>query len=852
MTRRGSRTGSVVTALTVVALLATAAVSVLGFGSADHAIADYNPVAWLFSSDRGEVARVNGEAAKVDTRVPVPGAAQHPVELSQSDRYLLLRDAATGQVHALDLTSLQISASLASTPGLGTRMVVNGGTAYIVDAVRGTVQPVDPKTLHSTGAPLTFSPGLRGGEFDGDGRLWLALPGQGTVVAVGPPAGAGQPTPVRTEPVADPNHDLSVSSLDSGAAVLDNTSGQLVTVGGNQVQRVDLRLDGRAVLPARTSGAPVVVTVPQTRRVLAVSGGQVTEVKVPGTGALDPAVAWAGRFYCADPQAGIVYVLDAAGTVRDQIRFPGPGSLEVGVHGDRLYINAPDGATARVVDEQNHVTAVDKLPNGVLGGDPPRQPPRQPAPPKAPRPRTGPPGPVTSLVATAGDASAHLAWGRASDNGSAILRYIVEGDGQRHEVGAGQRSIDLGGLTNGQVYRFTVYAVNAKGAGPPREANPVVPTADAPQPPTGVSAAAQPDGTVTLQWSPAAGGRPAKQYQVTAIGPDDRQMVGQVAATSLALPAGTLGYGTQYAFTVTAIDDRGTASGPSPVSASVVPYTKPGRPTGLRVSTVQAKGAVRVSWGAAAANGRAIDRYELSAGGRSLTVSGRTSVDWSGFGDGQRVSVSVRAVNAAGAGPAAGPASAQTLAPPRLTITGYDQTFTSIIVSFSIQDGGADASCKLAVSGAGSAGGSCNRLTVGGLAPGVSYRFTLTATNVAGTDTATGSRGTNVLYGSIACTSTDGACDDGVGIYSTPRQTESALAGRAYNGDRKEAVCKVKGGLNDFGYQPPYTSMLNAGPYNDNKKSDMWVKVSRDQARYVPWVWLDLDNDDDLGALPAC
>ena len=47
----------------------------------------------------------------------VPGARQHPVQVTQTDRLLILRDLDTGQVSSLDLATLQITATTRTTAG---------------------------------------------------------------------------------------------------------------------------------------------------------------------------------------------------------------------------------------------------------------------------------------------------------------------------------------------------------------------------------------------------------------------------------------------------------------------------------------------------------------------------------------------------------------------------------------------------------------------------------------------------------------------------------------------------------------------------------------------------------------
>jgi hypothetical protein len=852
--RRSRRFGPYVTFGTVAVVLVAACLTLFGLGAFDRAVAVYDPAAWLFSKTKGELGRVNGSTAKVDTRVKVGGTAGHRVEVSQTDRYLIVRDVDTGMVSALDLTTLQIAASVDTTPGLGVRVVVHGQTAFIVDRVHGEIRQVDPLTLNPVGAPVDFAPGLVGGEFDSDGKLWVALPGQGTVVAVSPAAKAGEAPRLETSLIAEPSHDLGVSVLDKGVSVLDQTADQLVTVRSGQVTKTGLSLDDPGEVAARTSGDQVPVTVSQNRQIYVVanataSGSPVSSFQVPGSGTtLSPAVAWAGWFYVADDTTGTVYVLDGSGKPVDQISFPsGPGALDLQVRDDYLYINAVDGSSARVVDKHHNVSTVNKYPNNVAGGDPPPAPP----PTNPPPPPLGPPGAPGGVAASAGNTTAHVTWGAAPANGSPITKYVVEGAGKPITVGANQRAIDVPGLTNGTTYTFTVYAVNAKGKGPKGAANPVMPTSDVPDPPASVTAQEQKDGTVTVSW-PAGNGQGHKvaSYQITAIGPDGSVQAGQPdgTKTSFSVPAGTLKYGTQYAFTVTTINDKGTGSKPSPMSNTVVPYTVPDMPASLTVSTGSAKGTVHAVWRAPAFNGRPITGYLVTANGRPQTVVD-TSVDLGGLGDGQSVAVSVAAVNAAGNSKAAGPQTAKTIAQPKVTLTGSSVGYNSITAHFTVDAGGASAAnCSMSVGGAGNAGGNCNTITVGGLAPGTRYNFTVSVSNAAGSASAGNGATTTALWGTVGCVG-GSYCNSGVGIYSQPMQdTGVATNWDGHNGKRYQAFCKVAGGKgNQQG-----SATLTSAQFNNNKTSNMWVKISNSPVRYVPWVWFNLDAGDNLGNLPGC
>src|SRR5205814_1516735 len=130
------------------------------------------------------------------------------IQVSQSDRYLLLRDLTTGKVSSLALATLQISETTQTTAGLGVTLALSGEAAFIIDAVQGVVRQLDPIALTPVGEPLRFPPGVLGGLFDGAGTLWMAVPSEGTVVGVRPapahpsPGTAVNPNVVRTVPVA--------------------------------------------------------------------------------------------------------------------------------------------------------------------------------------------------------------------------------------------------------------------------------------------------------------------------------------------------------------------------------------------------------------------------------------------------------------------------------------------------------------------------------------------------------------------------------------------------------------------------------------------------------------------------
>src|SRR4030095_14163797 len=98
---------------------------------------------------------------------------------------------------------------------------------------------------------------------------------------------------------------------------------------------------------------------------------------------------------------------------------------------------------------------------------------------------------------------------------------------------------------------------------------------------------------------------------------------------------------------VASINDRGASSTQSPLSPSVVPFTKPAAPPGgLTVRAVTTKrGTVSATWRTPADNGAAITGYEVTVNGRKQTLGTGTSAEFNGFPDDTKVHVAVSAVH---------------------------------------------------------------------------------------------------------------------------------------------------------------------------------------------------------------
>ena len=172
-------------------------------------MANFDASSWLWSTTRGEVDRVNGVTARVDTRTKIQDAQNHEIQITQTDRYLVLRDLNTGQVSALDLTTLQISAVMPSTPGLG---VI--GRARRRDGVRhrrraGADPPARPAQPGPDRRLDHVAPRHRLRRLRRQGHALDRRADRGHRGRHQPRRGRGaSPKVIRTITVADPGHDL--------------------------------------------------------------------------------------------------------------------------------------------------------------------------------------------------------------------------------------------------------------------------------------------------------------------------------------------------------------------------------------------------------------------------------------------------------------------------------------------------------------------------------------------------------------------------------------------------------------------------------------------------------------------
>jgi titin len=211
----------------------------------------------------------------------------------------------------------------------------------------------------------------------------------------------------------------------------------------------------------------------------------------------------------------------------------------------------------------------------------------------------GLPGAPSALALEEGDSQVKLTW-LPPDNigGTSITGYTVLRGGRPEDVSV---LVDLGDTTeyidsnvlNGKEYFYSVLAHNALGQGPPTAVISTVPMAP-PLEPEGLSIVLK-SGHTELLWLPPAydGGSAILAYRIyRGVSPEDLELVVEVTGTTTRYEDHDVVLGTEYWYTVTAVNHRFEGE-----QADVRSLTVTGPPGALtNVMVESADGSVVISW----------------------------------------------------------------------------------------------------------------------------------------------------------------------------------------------------------------------------------------------------------------
>ena len=342
---------------------------------------------------------------------------------------------------------------------------------------------------------------------------------------------------------------------------------------------------------------------------------------------------------------------------------------------------------------------------------------------------------ISSVVAGNGTATITFA-PPANTGGAPITSYTVTSSPDGITSSGASSPIVVTGLTNGVRYVFTVTATNAVGTGPASAASSagVTPTS-VPSAPSIVSAVAG-DSSVTVTFTAPAdnGGLPIQSYTVTSI-------PGGFSASGPASPLTVTGLtnGASYTFIATASNADGSSPS-SAASAAVVPTGVPGAPVITSVASGASQATIAFA-APSATGGLPITSYTVTSNPGGQTATGASSpITVTGLTNGQSYTFTVTATNAAGTGPASAPSTNGVVpvgVPGAPTVTSVATSSGHATISFAAPaDNGGSAITSYTITsnpGGFTSTGPASPLTVTDLTNGVSYTFTVTATNSAGT-----------------------------------------------------------------------------------------------------------------------
>ena len=284
------------------------------------------------------------------------------------------------------------------------------------------------------------------------------------------------------------------------------------------------------------------------------------------------------------------------------------------------------------------------------------------------KPATTPDAP-SALQASFGDGSVALTWSPPGfDGGEPVTSYTVHAGANESALApvgstGTNTSYVVGGLSNGVTYSFRVVAGNAVGVGPASAIVQATP-ARAPDAPAGFTAQAG-SRQVLLDWSAPGfdGGRAVSAYRVYRNG----TLLQEIGTNSSYTAAGLVD-GVAYRFRVSAVNLVG--EGASTVELEATPISSPGAPASLQATTLEPS--ITLQWTQPThTGGAAIQQYRIYAstapGAARWLVATVPGSQLSYVDDAEPATARhyvVRALNAAGEGPASPEAMGATPAEP--------------------------------------------------------------------------------------------------------------------------------------------------------------------------------------------
>ncbi|WP_165367816.1 fibronectin type III domain-containing protein [Phytoactinopolyspora endophytica] len=351
-----------------VAGVATALVlgGVVGNGVASTAVDMFDGLTWLTDSSSGQVVQVNPVTGRAEARLQVT-AGDAQLGIAQSDGWLIIDDATTGEVIAIDLATLTKSGQRSGAADGQTKVLVGGGQAFVVDLEQGTVSAVDPLTLQDLGEPYRGDEPFAEVVVDETGQVWV-LDEDADLVTLRYSEQARRFIEESSRPVANAGSESRLVPHEEGVTVFA-PEGPVVAQFGTDAEFATplFEVSGPVVVAA---GAPADLSpgsFPESSTVAMVSGEDVLEVNVAALGCGEPGApaVFSERVYVPCIGDGKVVVLGSDGMqAGPDIITPDGQDPELVVDDGRLLVSTPDSDQVVVVEPDGSTRVID-----VGGGD---------------------------------------------------------------------------------------------------------------------------------------------------------------------------------------------------------------------------------------------------------------------------------------------------------------------------------------------------------------------------------------------------------------------------------------------------------------------------------------------------
>jgi hypothetical protein len=618
---RRDRTAAVVAVILLVAFGSVVAWRG-GVGAVLPRISDIG--AWLSNTKEGSVVHANGVSGDADAEVTLRDAQGHPLKVTQDGDTVLVLDTVTGVVSRIDPAQLRITQSV-NYGSAGAQVVARGELAYFIDPAYGIVQRIDVTKLSAVGYPIVLNRRLGAGGIDREGTLWVPAPDAGELVpiadgVVGAPVRVGEPGDVLSLTIAN-GTPVATNATRNTMTVLSRTGGQL-TVNLPALPETTQPGDGPLLAPLATEGPMVPLVVEGTGQLVVVDTetGNPTSVTLAGVrdDKLGTPAALGTRIYVPDNTTGKLIVYDVVtGQLLDQITVTGrTGKMDLFVKDGLLWVNDAGGPDAISVEPSGKVHRIGKYDDDLPGSSPSPTPTAQPSPvveppPAVEQPPVVEPPPANSTTQPAPAVAAPPAASSSSAPPPAPPAPPPTSS-------------------------------TAPPPPPPTPPPPPPPTLDPPGSVTQEAGA----GLILVTFTPPSGGG-VTDYTLTGVPaganvtPQNVPGPGPYEFTVTGLSCDN-----QYRFSVSANYPTGSAS--TTAGARVRPCVAPSAPRNLRVNT-GTQHQLGLAWDPPASDGGGTVHYDVSwNGGQHPDLSGTTDTI-TGLANFQNYTVTVEAVNMAGA-----------------------------------------------------------------------------------------------------------------------------------------------------------------------------------------------------------